>query len=307
MHAEAAECARLALQDTPYDRQLLHVRAVGLSLSGAHVSKVERFWQRILRIDPEDCIAAFYLKVCAEGRLSEYELTYAYQVPDDEYERRFEKLSAQVSGGVTAVRKLWQERSDFRELIRWAAGTDDERLRRVAVTVYAAIDDERAKSLLRALLFGKELSPELKLHAATLLRLRGADLEEILPAGASEEGLAASDSEAMLEEFLVGERQLLRYAAEMLEDAYDVSALPALTMIWAVYRRNRGLRYDPLVSSEAASAALVYIYFMQRGKRVPLKELSELFGCSERRIVFYAGRIAGVLDKLEGETKDEDL
>ena len=46
MHAEAAECARLALQETPYDRRLLHVRAVGLSLSGAPEGRAERFWQR---------------------------------------------------------------------------------------------------------------------------------------------------------------------------------------------------------------------------------------------------------------------
>ena len=307
MHAEASECARLALQETPYDRKLLHVRAVGLSLSGAPEGRAERFWQRILRIDPEDCVASYYLKLCAEGKVSDCELTYAYQVPDDEYERRFAELSAKVDGGVTAVRGYWKNEPEFRQLIRWASETDDERLRRVAVTVYAAIDDPEAGSMLRSLLFGRELSPELKLHATTMLRLRGVDLKQVLPAGASEEGLVASDSETMLEDFLVGERQLLRYASEMLEDAYDVSALPALAMIWAVYRRHRGLRYDPLVSSEAASAALCYVYFLQRGERANVGELAKLFGCSERRLVFYAGLIAGVLDKLEGETKDEDL
>lgn len=305
MHAEAAECARLALQETPYDRQLLHTRAVALYRTGVPAEDVERFWLRILRIDPDDSVAEYYQRLCALGRLAEVELQYDYQVPDGEFERRFKWLSEGVSGGLTAVRERWTEDAVFRRLIRWAAQSDDVRLRRVAVTVIAAMDDEEASSALRALLFGRELQPELKLHAATLLKMRGKDVQSVLPAASVEE-MAAPDSDALLEDFLVGERQLLRYAAEVLEDEYDVSALPALTMMWAVYRRHRGLHSDPLMNSEAVSAALSYICLMKQGRRVTIQEMAERFGCSPRRLVYYAGRIAGVLERMEGETEDEN-
>lgn len=303
MHADIAECARLALQETPFDRQLLHIRAVALHNTGVSDRQVERFWQRILRIDPDDSIAAYYQDACAKGMLKEPE--YAYQVPEAEYERRFAWLSGKVNGGLNAVRTAWNDELEFRHMIRWAAMSDDERLRRVAVTVIAAMDDEEAQSSIRALLFSQGLQPELKLHAASLLKLRGADMRAMFPTSAEEEAMLP-DSDEMLDEMLVGERQLLRYANEVLEEVYDVSALAQLTMMWAVYRRHRGLHTDPLMHSEAISAALAYLYLTRHGSGVTLGEISDEFGCSMRRLTYYTGRIAGVLERLEGDIKDEN-
>ena len=264
---------------------------------------MERFWQRILRIDPDDSIAAYYQDACAKGMLKEPE--YAYQVPEAEYERRFAWLSRKVNGGLNAVRTAWNDELEFRQMIRWAAMSDDERLRRVAVTVIAAMDDEEAQSSIRALLFSQGLQPELKLHAASLLKLRGADMRAMFPTSAEEEAMLP-DSDEMLDEMLVGERQLLRYANEVLEEVYDVSALAQLTMMWAVYRRHRGLHTDPLMHSEAISAALAYLYLTRHGSEVTLGEISDEFGCSMRRLTYYTGRIAGVLERLEGDIKDEN-
>ena len=303
MHAEIGECARIALQETPFDRQLLHIRAVALHNTGVPDRQVERFWQRILRIDPDDSIAAFYQKACATGTLKGAE--YAYQVPEAEYERRYIWLSEKVNGGLSAVRKAWNDEPEFRQMIRWAAVSDDDRLRRVAVTVIAAMDDEEAQSSIRSLLFGHGLQPELKLHAASLLKLRGADMRAMFPTSA-EAGAVLPDSGEMLDELLVGERQLLRYANEVLEEVYDVSALAQLTMMWAVYRRHRGLSSDPLVHSEAISAALVYLYLTRHGVDVTLGRIADEFGCSMRRLTYYACRIAGVLERLEGDAEDEN-
>lgn len=303
MHAEIAECARIALQETPYDRQLLHIRAVALHNTGTPDRQVERFWLRILRIDPDDSIAGYYQNACARGVLKDPE--YTYQVPEEEYERRFAWLSEKVNGGLNCVREAWNDDPAFRQLIRWAATTDDGRLRRVAVTVIAAMDDEEAQSSIRALMFSQELQPELKLHAAALLKLRGADLRSLLPGSPEASGMLP-DSDALLEDFMVGERQLLRYANEVLERDYDVSALAPLTMMWAVYRQHRGMRADPLVHSEAVSAALVYLYLTQQKIKVTLGQVAQRFGCSLRRLTYYAGRIAGVLERLEGDTQDEN-
>lgn len=306
MHELVADCARIALQETPYDRHMLHIRAVALYYSGKPEEQLRHFWLRILRLDPDDTVAGFYQDAAMQSLLSENPPEYAYQVPDNEYERRFLWLSEKMEGGLTAVRKTWESDGEFRRLIRWAASSDDEKLRRVAVTVIAAMDDEEARSSVRSLMFNREIQTELKLHAASLLRLRGVDMRSVLPA---EPDVSASipDAESLLEELLVGERQLLRYADEVLREDYGISALASLTLMWAVYRRNRGTRFDPLVNSEAVSAALVYVYLLQHGRRVELDEIAKRFYCPVRRMVFYASRIADILDHYEGETKDEDL
>lgn len=303
MHAEAAESARLALQETPYDRQLLHIRAVALYRSGRSEDQVRHFWLRILRIDPDDTIARFYQDAAAKGVLKDNMPDYVYQVPEAEYERRFVWLSEQVNEGLIRTREIWKADPEFRRLIRWAAAADNEKLRHVAVTVIAAMDDEEAQSSARALLFSRNVQTELKIHAASLLRLRGADMKAMLPA---EPDVAASipDAEQLLDELLVGERQLLRYADQVLREEYDISALAALTLMWAVYRRNRGMRFDPLVCSEAVSAALVYIYLLQHGKKPRIEKIARQFGCKVRRVAFYASRIACVLEEYEGETEE---
>ena len=59
-------------------------------------------------------------------------------------------------------------------------------------------------------------------------------------------------------------------------------------------------------AAEAISAALAYLYLTRHGSEVTLGEISDEFGCSMRRLTYYTGRIAGVLERLEGDIKDEN-
>ncbi len=300
MHREIEECARLALQETPYDRQLLHVRATALHHLGTPNNQVERFWQRILRIDPEDSVAQFYHQASTENRLGENSPGYAYQVPEAECQRRALWLSEQFQSGLRGAKERWESDPEFRRMILWAAQSEDERLRKAAVTVISTMEDEQAQSSIRAMMFGSDLQPELKNHAAMLLKLRGADMKTIFPADNNVEGVILPKPEALMSALLVGERQLIRYASEVLEDEYQISALPELALMWAIYRRERTLRFDPLTESGAASAALVYNYLLQHGKKPSAAKLSRQFGCCPRRLVFYARRIADILERSEG-------
>lgn len=302
MHEEISECVRLALQETPYDRQLLHIRATALFYLGTPADQIERFWRRILRIDPEDSVALFFQQACARGKLSSNPPGYAYQVPEEEGRRRTIWLSQQFEGGLNAAKDRWMTDDVFRRTVLWAAQAEDEKLRRAAVTVIAAMDDEKARSSMRSIMFSREFQPELKNHAAMLLRLRGVDMRTVFPANASIEGNVVPKPEELMETLLVGERQLIRYANEVLEDEYRLSAMPELALMWAVYRRGRELDFDPLTNTEAASAALVYNYLLRCGKRVSISKLAKQFGCSQRRLVYYARHIADILERSEGDT-----
>lgn len=306
MHEEAAECARLALQEQPYERRLLHIRAVALHFLGTPDSQVARFWQRILRIDPDDTVAQFYLEACRKGMLSEYELGYPYEVPDGECRRRMQWLSERMEGGLEGARVQWKSDLAFRQMILWAAMSDREELQRLGATVIAAVEDPQAESSIRALLFNRDIEDDLRLHVMSLLRLRGANLREVFPAEASEVEAELPEGEMLMRDFFVGERQLLRYAAEMLEADYGVSALSELVLIWAYYRKFRGTRFDPLTRSESVSAALAYVYLKQHDMKAEPEEIAGRFDCSLRRMSYYANRISAVLERSEGMTKDED-
>lgn len=307
MHEEISECVRLALQETPYDRQLLHIRATALYHLGAPAAQIERFWQRILRIDPEDSVAGYYQQACARGELSANPPGYAYQVPEEECNRRTIWLSKQFEGGLTAATERWATDEVFRRTVLWAAQSEDEKLCRAAVTVIAAMDDERAHSSIRSIMFSGRYQPEIKSQAAFLLQLKGIDMRNVFPANASIEGNVLPKPEELMGGLPVGERQLIRYSNGVLENEYGVSALSELALMWTVYRHGRGSKLEPLINTETASAALACNYLLHSGKHVSSDRLAEQFGCSKRRLVYYARHIADILERSEGDTEDEDL
>ena len=302
MHKEIEECARLALQETPYDRQLLHIRAAALHHLGTPDKQVMRFWQRILRIDPEDSIARFYLEACMRGELSDNSPEYVYQVPDKECQRRTDWLISHLVGGLSAAQKHWAEDAEFRRISLWASKWDNEKLRHAVVTMIAAMEDEKAYSSIRALMFGNDLQPELKNHATMLLKLRGADMKRLFPASSVVENAVLPDVETLLEEMPVGERQLIRYTTDILEQMYGSAAPSELALLWAVYRQKRGTHSDPLMNTETASAALAYNYLLMHGHRPSVRRLAKRFNCQPRRLVFYACRIAEILERSERES-----
>lgn len=119
MDREAGECARLAMQQTPYDRELLHVRAVALLRSGGAVKDAEKFWERIARIDPDDTVAAYYIRAASDGSLDGETPDYAYQVPQKEAFERLKYVSDMLSQHCGDLETPWREDKKFRTLLKW--------------------------------------------------------------------------------------------------------------------------------------------------------------------------------------------
>ncbi len=306
MDDRVAEYARLALQETPFDRDLLHMRAIALLRTGAPEKRVARFWARILRIDPEDSVAQFYQEAAVKGELRRYSPEYGYQVPPKEFERRLRELVGHLGRGYEHVSEQWRGTPAFRQLVRWAVCAEDARLSRAAMTALTTIDTDESRSLLRGLLFGAELPDDLKIHAALALRLQGIEQEALMPGSAGlEEGFLPGTG-AMMARLGVGERQLVRYADEVLQREYDVSGITQLLLMWTAYRQLRGTRTDPLLRIESAAAALAYNYMLLYGPKPSVNRLAKAFGCAPRQLAFCASRIAGCLERIGENTSDED-
>ena len=137
------------MQETPYDRQLLHVRAVALLRTGAPAAQAAKFWERIVRIDPEDSVAAYYLQAASRGELAGEDLEYAYQVPKQEVIARLGYVADVLSKAGTDLDAPWREDEKFRRLLKWCLTVDDPRFRRAAVTALATLNDPEAEATLR--------------------------------------------------------------------------------------------------------------------------------------------------------------
>lgn len=294
-HVSAFTCK--ALRDEPYDRELLHMRAVALYRTGASQAGAAKYWSRILRIDPQDSVAHFYYQTALAGELDHYQTEYIYRVPSAESKRRLDLLIAQLSRGVENIRDKWNEDSEFRRLMTWALEAGDSRLNHAVMTVLSTIQHRESRSLLRFLLFKRGISDELKMHTIVMLRLQGVDISSIMPENVGLSMGFAPDVVSQTNRLAVGERQLVRYADEILRLEYGVSALPQLLMLWSAYRLSRGTKCEPIRSVGAGAAALAYNYLLIREKKPRIVRLCKCFGCHTRKMVYYAARIAGSLEK----------
>ena len=304
MDAEAGECARLAMQETPYDRQLLHVRAAALLRTGGPLSQAVKFWERIARIDPDDAIAAYYVRAAAEGRLQADQVDYVYQVPRQEAFERLSYVSGVLAAAGGELEKPWREDERFRALLTWCLTVDNPQFRRAAVTALAAIDDPEAEATLREVFTRPEISYDMKLNALVLLRLRGADMRRALPPCIDERDGLLPDADAILPRLPIGLRQACRYAGEVLEDDYGLSAMPALALTMARAHSRRQLVFCARWRIPAYAAALTYCYLSMRGEKPSFRILCRQFGSDFRRTVFYAARIASALEEDGSEQTD---
>ena len=302
MDADVATYVCRALREAPFDRDLLHMRAVAMYRTGTPDIRVARFWARILRIDPGDSVAQYYQEAALNGRLAEDAPDYSYQVPRREFERRLRTLVEQLGQGYEQLEVRWRDDPAFRQLMGWAVRAEDPRLSRAAMTALTTIDHRESRSLLRMLLFNEGVSGDLKIHAALVLRMQGIDTEAIMPARTGLGPGFMPDAKAMMDRLGVGERQLVRYADEVLRREYGLSALSQLLLIWSAYRQLRGTYVDPVRCVGGGAAALAYSYMLVYGPQPDVATLAEQFGCDVRQLVYYARRISGCLDRIARET-----
>ena len=302
MDADVATYVCRALREAPFDRDLLHMRAVAMYRTGTPDIRVARFWARILRIDPGDSVAQYYQEAALNGRLAEDAPDYSYQVPRREFERRLRTLVEQLGQGYEQLEVRWRDDPAFRQLMGWAVRAEDPRLSRAAMTALTTIDHRESRSLLRMLLFNEGVSGDLKIHAALVLRIQGIDTEAIMPARTGLGPGFMPDTKAMMDRLGVGERQLVRYADEVLRREYGLSALSQLLLIWSAYRQLRGTYVDPVRCVGGGAAALAYSYMLVYGPQPDVATLAEKFGCDVRQLVYYARRISGCLDRIARET-----
>jgi len=297
MYAEAKTQTKLALMETPCDKLLLNAMAV-ISLNlGEGTEAATGYWRRILRIDPDDTVAAYFIKALEEERINPDELTCEYQVPHGELIKRYMYIAEKLNGDLWDVADKWQNDEEFRRLISWSLLSAERRFRDAAVTLLASIDDPEAESQLREYLMRADSGFDSMVRAAALFRMRGGDIERILPPFVDPEDGFMPEGDRVLDNMSVGHRQLVRLASEVLERRYGVDAYDQLAVMWDMYRSLRGTRMDPMMRTETAAAALAYCWLLKNDMKPRIEKLAVQFDCGARQLNFFIKHMIAVLNR----------
>lgn len=297
MYDEARAAAQEALLETPCDRQLLHALAVISLRLGEGQENAAQYWKRIVRIDPDDTIAEYYYKAAQAGKLDAAEISCEYQVPRRELLARYVAISEKLNGDLFSVGGVWQKDAEFRRLLDWCLMGGERRFREAVVTLLASIDDPEAESRLREYLMRADSGFDMTIRAAAMYRMRGEDVELILPPYIDAGEGIAPDADEIMDLMGVGHRQLVRLASDVLERSYGVEAYDKLALMWDMYRHSRRTRMDPLVRTETAAAALAYCYLEKICEKPRLEKLAVQYRCNVRQLRFFIRHLAATLEK----------
>lgn len=300
---EAERLTAEALRVGPYDRNYLHMNAV-LKLRGSGDREAAiGCWQRILRIDPEDSIALYYYNSALDGGLDPEDLPLLYQLPLEEYNRRLDLLAEKLLSGIDSAVEAWRGDEDFRRCVLWTAGLNELSCAQAAVMVLVMANDASADSALRELMDRHGVNYVLKAHILRLMRSCGRDVKTVLPPDVNDIDGLLPDAEDILCHMPACERQLVRFAAEIVETDFHHSALAALAMHWNTFRMFETDRAKIAVSTQEAAAALAWNYLLTRDVHIKPVQIIKSFECKPRRMLYYAKHIASVMAKGLGERK----
>lgn len=86
----------------------------------------------------------------------------------------------------------------------------------------------------------------------------------------------------------VGHRQMVRMAKDVLEQEYSFDADIALALQCADHLQNTAGGFDRMQDLRCGAGALAYHEMRLAGRAVDMRELAKKFGCSPRKLKYYA-------------------
>ena len=281
-----------ALKQRPYDRPLLHLMAATAFRLGRKASVVAGYWLRLLRMDPEDDVALHYLQKLRRGELNQEQLYDAYALPNSERLRRGNRLLEMLSMPKAQMSDVWQNVSDRRTL-HWAIHSEAPALVEPAIRVLAAIDTPESMGYVAEFVARTRLDLDIRLSAAQALQQSRHDLWPGLTAYMQMQ-MIPSYQEA-LDYLPVAHRQMVRMAQQILEQDYDLQADIALAMQCVHYLQCHEDDFDRMRDLRCAAAALALTELRAANRDVSEQDVAWKFGCSVRKLKYYADALAKLI------------
>jgi len=136
------------------------------------------YYQKLLRIDPHDTVAKYYLNQCKHadnaGKKPNAKWIIPYQVPFSEAFRRLNHLNRVLALPHDELNHVWAEDAAMRDLLVWAISLSDLRVKRSMLSLVFTFADRNAQHILRDFLLRTDQPDELKRAVFGMLKHLGA-------------------------------------------------------------------------------------------------------------------------------------
>ncbi len=163
-------------QARAYDAGVLHRLALCHYHTGDPAAAA-RIYDRLLQIDRQDSIAAYYRSVCrmaARGEGRPVTLVLNYQVPPEEVVQRIRRINEYIHTPREQLQKQWHRGSDLYDVTKWALTLPDISIKRAMLSFIASFKDKEAEWILRDFALQREHGMDIKRDAFALLKSMGA-------------------------------------------------------------------------------------------------------------------------------------
>lgn len=176
-YADAEKTLTQMMHLMPYDENVLHKLGYTRFLQG-DVEGAKAYYQKLLRIDPHDTVAKYYLNQCkhmdSAGKKPNAKWIIPYQVPFSEAFRRLNHLNRTLAMPHDELNSVWAEDAAFRDLLIWAISLSDVRVKRSMLSLVFTFGDKNAEHILRDFLLRTDQPDELKRAVFGMLKHLGA-------------------------------------------------------------------------------------------------------------------------------------
>jgi hypothetical protein len=271
----------------PYDENVLHKLAYARFMQG-DAEGAKAHYQKLLRIDPHDTIAKYYLNQCKHadgtGKRVSAKWIIPYQVPFSEAFRRLNHLNRVLAQPHDDLNRVWAEDDAFRDLLVWAISLSDLRVKRSMLSLVFTFADLNAEHVLRDFLLRTDQPDELK--RAVFGMLKHLDAKEPYMAYLNGRWIKGRVSLLELDYKLPASYEgvmqvLMQY---MLGNCREECATEA-AQVFQRYVGSLKMKF-PRISAEqeiSLAAALEYLGRTNCGESVTPEEISEIYRVSKSR------------------------
>ncbi|MEG1525396.1 MAG: tetratricopeptide repeat protein [Clostridia bacterium] len=153
------------LQILPYDENILHKMGYCCYMLG-DTAGAQDCYRRILKIQPADTIAKYYLnqskKTGLDEKIVRAHWMIPYQVPFSEAFRRLNQINKFLALPPDELLVLWQKDAHMQQLLQWALSLPEARVKKSMLSLLFSFGDERAQWMLRDYLLRTDQPDDLK-------------------------------------------------------------------------------------------------------------------------------------------------
>ncbi len=297
MYDEAFEALNEMTVAHPYNPAMLHEMSCLAFLAGRPAETMASGWRRIQRLDPEDPAPRTLLQKLAEGSLTPEDCTLRYDTCDARLQafQTFHLVEVPRVLKEEGLAQAWKTNPSFRAALEWQLSSVTPSISAAAACLLSRIDDPEARRMACAYIGRPDIPAEVRV--AAMLGMDSAILEETpLPEYYMEATLPTETD--VLRELPVGARQMLRDAAEYVEEETGDYPISVLAGYWLMFQKKRLDGGAAIARGDVGAAALAYLYLDGGEEAVDIEEIAEEFSCPARQVKRAVALLSQALDEV---------